>query len=85
MIRYFSYALSGDGVLSAGPFFLIILLKKAGIVFPFHPKFNKAKGQFLFFPIQEIDEEMKRRALVLLQGEGFAGAEIKTLGNYVKW
>lgn len=85
MIKYYIYALSGEGMNSGRSFELIILLKKAGAVFPLHPKFNNVNGQLLFYPVQPINEEIKERALTLLRAEGFTGADIKFLGSYVKW
>lgn len=85
MVRYFLYALSGKGIIPDKSWALIILLKKAGVVFSFHPKFSNTNGQLLFSPVQEIDEKTKQRALILLQGEGVAGAEIEARGSYAKW
>jgi hypothetical protein len=85
MIRYFSYALSGESITPDRSFALIILLKKAGIVFPFQPKFNNVKGKLLFHPILQIEEGEKERALALLEGEGIKGAKITASGSYVKW
>jgi len=83
MVRYFSYALRGKGVLPAKSLVLISLLKKAGAVFPCQPKFNNDKGTLLFHTIKEITEEINECAVGFIKGEGVKGAEIKYLGNYL--
>ncbi|MFH0955719.1 MAG: hypothetical protein V1801_00680 [Candidatus Falkowbacteria bacterium] len=76
------YALSGKrGITSDRSWFLVSQLKKAGVVFPHHPKFGIVNGQLIFHPIHEISDKIRESAIMLIKGEGVKDAKIEVVAK----
>lgn len=84
MIELLIYTLSGKrGITPDKSMFFIRLLKKAGVLFPFHPKYDSIKGQLVFYPTHIISDEIMKIALILIKGEGVKDAKIEKTGKYM--
>lgn len=84
MIELFIYTLSGKtGIMPGRSMFFISLLKKAGVLFQFHPKYDIIKGQLVFYPTHIISDETMKIALTLIKGEGVKDAKIEKTGKYL--
>lgn len=83
MAEYLYYALSGKrGITPDRTHFLISQLKRAGVVFPHHPKFGIVNGRLIFHPIHKIKDKTKKLALTFIEGEGVKDAKIEVDGKY---
>ena len=83
MAENLHYALSGKrGVTSGRSWFLISQLKKAGVVFPHHPKFGVVNGRLIFHPIKEITDEIINSAIASIEGEGVKDAKIEMVAKH---
>ena len=84
MVELYIYTLKGkSGIVPDRSMFFIGLLKKAGVLFQFHPKFDSIKGQLVFYAIRSIDEEIMGNAMKLIKGEGIKNASIERTGKYL--
>jgi len=76
------YVLSGKkGITSDRSWFLISQLRKAGVLFPHHPKFGVVNGRLIFHAMHEISDETKKMALTLIAGEGVKDAKIEMIAK----
>lgn len=83
--KVLSYSLEGQGVVPKRSQRFIALLKKAGVVFPSHPRFGfpETGDKFFFHPAKEIDAATHQAAIDLLRDEhDIHGARLELCGRH---